>query len=195
MNKKRIFENKNFLIDYGGDVYYKEPYLFLKIKRGEKFKHLKFMNTYRIENYNKNLEKYRDYLEDILGENLERIETAEKEEIRNIERIDFEKFRKLKAKDILPEEYKNFDIETYVLEKCKSEKERDRAKMELQKFKENDLLILLRAAKWIVDIAKKENLVYGVGRGSSVASFVLYLLEVHRINPLEYDIDFSEFLP
>jgi len=36
--------------------------------------------------------------------------------------------------------------------------------------------------------------IWGVGRGSSVASFVLYKLGVHRINSLHYNLDVGEFL-
>jgi len=37
-------------------------------------------------------------------------------------------------------------------------------------------------------------MIWGVGRGSSVASYVLYLLDVHRIDSMFYDLDPSEFL-
>jgi len=33
-----------------------------------------------------------------------------------------------------------------------------------------------------------------VGRGSSVASYCLYLLGVHKINSLKFDLDIKEFL-
>ena len=41
---------------------------------------------------------------------------------------------------------------------------------------------------------KQNNLIWGVGRGSSVASYVLYLLGVHRIDSLHYNLDIAEFL-
>ena len=41
---------------------------------------------------------------------------------------------------------------------------------------------------------RKNNIVWGVGRGSSVASFVLFLIGVHKINSLYYDISIDEFL-
>jgi DNA polymerase III alpha subunit len=41
---------------------------------------------------------------------------------------------------------------------------------------------------------RKENIVWGVGRGSSVASYVLYLIGVHKIDSLYYNLDVEEFL-
>jgi DNA polymerase III alpha subunit len=37
-------------------------------------------------------------------------------------------------------------------------------------------------------------LIWGVGRGSSVASYVLYLLGVHRIDSMYYELNPEEFL-
>jgi DNA polymerase III alpha subunit len=94
----------------------------------------------------------------------------------------------------IPEEYKNFDIAQFVLDKCKNEAELQRAGDELLKFQERNMFPLLQYLKYLVDTMRKNNVVWGVGRGSSVASFVLYLLGVHRINSLYYDLSIEEFL-
>jgi len=94
----------------------------------------------------------------------------------------------------LPIEYLNMDIAQYVLDKCNTETELQRAGEELIKFQERDMFILLKYLKYLVDTMRKNNIVWGVGRGSSVASFVLFLLEVHRINSLYYDLSIDEFL-
>ena len=94
----------------------------------------------------------------------------------------------------LPPEYLNMDIAKYVLDKCTTESELQRAGEELIKFQERDMFILLKYLKYLVDTMRKNNVVWGVGRGSSVASFVLFLLEVHRINSLYYDLSIDEFL-
>ena len=94
----------------------------------------------------------------------------------------------------LPVEYLNMDIAQYVLDKCTTEAELQRAGEELIKFQERDMFILLKYLKYLVDTMRKNNVVWGVGRGSSVASFVLFLLEVHRINSLYYDLSIDEFL-
>jgi DNA polymerase III alpha subunit len=94
----------------------------------------------------------------------------------------------------LPIEYLNMDIAQYVLDKCNTETELQSAGEELIKFQERDMFILLKYLKYLVDTMRKNNIVWGVGRGSSVASFVLFLLEVHRINSLYYDLSIDEFL-
>ena len=40
----------------------------------------------------------------------------------------------------------------------------------------------------------QNQVIWGVGRGSSVASFVLYKLGVHKIDSLYYNLDVHEFL-
>ena len=94
----------------------------------------------------------------------------------------------------IPEEYKEFDIAKYVLDQCKTEEELQRAGQELLMYQERDMMILLCYLKYLVDTMRKNNIVWGVGRGSSVASFVLYLIGVHRINSLYYDLSIDEFL-
>lgn len=95
---------------------------------------------------------------------------------------------------LMPEQYKTMDIAQYVLEQCKSEAELQRAGEELLLFQERDMFVLLRYLKYLVDTMRANNIVWGVGRGSSVASFVLFLLGVHRINSLYYDLSIDEFL-
>lgn len=93
-----------------------------------------------------------------------------------------------------PEQYKNMDIAQYVLEQCKSDAELQRAGQELLLYQEKDMFILLKYLKYLVDTMRENNIVWGVGRGSSVSSFVLFLLGVHKINSLYYDLDIEEFL-
>ena len=54
---------------------------------------------------------------------------------------------------------------------------------ELDAFKERDMHNLLRYMIYLVDFMRENNIVWGVGRGPSVASYVLYLIGVHRIDP------------
>jgi DNA polymerase III alpha subunit len=61
-------------------------------------------------------------------------------------------------------------------------------------YQERNLFDLLKYLHYLVDIMKQNNVIWGVGRGSSVSSYVLYLLGVHRINSMFYDLDPSEFL-
>jgi DNA polymerase III alpha subunit len=94
----------------------------------------------------------------------------------------------------MPDEYKQMDIAEHVLSKCNNEAELQRAGQELLLFVEHNLIDLLKYLKYLVDTMRNNNIVWGVGRGSSVASFVLYLLDVHRVNSLYYDLPIEEFL-
>lgn len=102
--------------------------------------------------------------------------------------------RELQTKWFMPEKYKNLDIAKYVLDLCTSDAELQRVGQELLMFQERDMFDLLRYLKYLVDTMREHNIVWGVGRGSSVASFVLFLIGVHRINSLYYDLSIDEFL-
>lgn len=94
----------------------------------------------------------------------------------------------------MPEEYKQLDIAEYILGLCKNEAELQRCGHELLLYQERDLFNLLRYLKYLVDVMKENKVIWGVGRGSSVASYVLYKLGVHRIDSMFYKLEPEEFL-
>lgn len=94
----------------------------------------------------------------------------------------------------MPQVYQDLDIAQYVVNLCRSDAELQRVGQELLLFQERDLFNLLRYLKFLVDTMRGKRLIWGVGRGSSVASYVLYLLGVHQVNSLYYDLDPREFL-
>jgi DNA polymerase III alpha subunit len=94
----------------------------------------------------------------------------------------------------MPEEYVKLDIARWVLNQCETDPELQRVADELMLFQERNLFDLLRWLKYFVDTMRANQVVWGVGRGSSVASYVLYLIGVHKINSMYYDLDISEFL-
>jgi len=94
----------------------------------------------------------------------------------------------------MPKEHKELDIAAYVLGLCKEEHELQRVGEELILYQERNLFDLLRYLKYLIDTLRKNNIVWGVGRGSSVASYVLFLIGVHKINSLYYNLDIDEFL-
>ena len=108
----------------------------------------------------------------------------------SVEMFDQRKQRNL----FMPDHYKDMDIAKHVLDLCQNDAELQRAGQELLMYQERDLFPLLRYLKYLVDVMRANNIVWGVGRGSSVASFVLYLLGVHKINSLYYDLSIHEFL-
>ena len=103
-------------------------------------------------------------------------------------------FDQVMQKDwFMPEEYKTLDIIEHVMSACPAENQ-ERAAEELQAFTERNMLDLLRWLKYFVDTCTKENILWGVGRGSSVASYVLYLIGVHSIDSVKYNLNWREFL-
>ena len=94
----------------------------------------------------------------------------------------------------MPQEYKTLDMAAHVLSLCTTEAELQRCGAELLLFQERNLFDLLRYLKYLVDTMIKNDIIWGVGRGSSVASYVLYKLGVHRIDSMYYNLDIHEFL-
>jgi len=95
---------------------------------------------------------------------------------------------------MMPEKYKQLDIAEWVLTQCVTEEELQRVGKELLMFQERGMFPLLQFLKYFVDTMREHNVVWGVGRGSSTASYVLFLIGVHKINSLYYDLEVEEFL-
>jgi len=106
----------------------------------------------------------------------------------------------------MPDEYKRLDVRSWMLTKLlEVGKYKDRAKAqasknwyrcmeELDEYEKRGMENLLRYMIYLVDFMRENNIVWGVGRGSSVASYVLYLIGVHKINSIQYNLDWREFL-
>lgn len=92
----------------------------------------------------------------------------------------------------IPDRYKSMDIEEFLVDQCPSDNY-DRLIKELELFKKYEMLMVLRTMKYIVDTLRKNNTVWGVGRGSSVASYVLFLIGVHKIDSVKYNLPIEEF--
>lgn len=95
---------------------------------------------------------------------------------------------------LTPEPYASIDMTEFCVSRCSSEAELERACEELLLFAERDMLPVLRHLVWMADDLRERGVFWGVGRGSSVSSFVLYLIGINRINPLRFDLDIREFL-
>jgi DNA polymerase III alpha subunit len=94
----------------------------------------------------------------------------------------------------MPDEYKEMDIIEYLLNATEDDIQYRRVLEELTLYKERGMLIVLKFLKHLVDTCNVNGIVLGVGRGSSVASYCLYLLGVHRIDSIKYELDIKEFL-
>jgi DNA polymerase III alpha subunit len=93
----------------------------------------------------------------------------------------------------MPEQYKNMDIESFIVEHC-PEENYSRVIEELALFHQHNMIDLLRYLKYLVDTLRANNVLWGVGRGSSVASYCLYILGVHKVDSVKYELDIREFL-
>jgi DNA polymerase III alpha subunit len=93
----------------------------------------------------------------------------------------------------MPEQYKTMDIEQFLVDKC-PEQNYERVVEELELFRQHNMGDLLKYLKYLVDTMREQDIVWGVGRGSSVASYCLYLIGVHKIDSIKYNLDIREFL-
>jgi len=113
----------------------------------------------------------------------------------NIYNISIEEFDQIcQSEWLMPDEYKNFNIVEFILDQTANEEQYQRAVEELTEYENRNMFDLLRWLKYVIDTCRTNNIVWGVGRGSSVASYVLYLLGVHRIDSIKYNLDWQEFL-
>ena len=94
----------------------------------------------------------------------------------------------------MPDEYKNMNVIEYIVKLTNTPQEYKRVDEELEEFKKRDMLDLLKYMIYLVDFMRENKIIWGVGRGSSVASYVLYLIGVHKINSIQFGLDWREFL-
>lgn len=92
----------------------------------------------------------------------------------------------------IPNEYQHMDIEEFLVNQC-PEENYERLIEEINLFKKHDMVDVLKAMKYIVDTLRENNIVWGVGRGSSVSSYCLYLIGIHKIDSIKYNLPITEF--
>ena len=114
------------------------------------------------------------------------------EQLQNIDITDFD--QALQTDWFMPPEYRDFDVESWCLERCTTPEQISRVEAEMDAYNERGMIPLLQWTKHFVDTCNENGIVWGVGRGSSVASFVLFLLGVHQIDSVKYNLDWQEFL-
>ena len=94
----------------------------------------------------------------------------------------------------MPQEYKQLDIQTYLLNKTRDYAQKQRVELEYAEFESRNMIPMLKFLVYMVSELKRQNILWGVGRGSSVSSYILYLIGVHKVDSLKYDLDYKEFL-
>lgn len=105
----------------------------------------------------------------------------------------------------IPESYKNLDIEEHIYSKLIDEYNENkfskddinirisRIEEELELYKKYNIIDLLRTLIYIIDTFTTQNVVWGTGRGSSCSSYILYLIGLHDVDSIKYDLDINEF--
>ena len=119
---------------------------------------------------------------------------AYQEPIGSIE--DFDKLNQSNWK--MPNSYRkmadDMEIINWIADQCTTQEQLDRVADEIDLFYQKGLLSLLSFLKYTIDTFRKKNIVWGVGRGSSVSSYVLFLIGVHKVDSIKYELDIHEFL-
>jgi DNA polymerase III alpha subunit len=92
----------------------------------------------------------------------------------------------------IPDDYCPNLVE-FLYGQCTTSEQTQRVNQELELFIKNGMYDLLHVMKYVVDTLRANNVVWGVGRGSSVASYVLHLIGVHKIDSIKYNIPIEEF--
>ena len=137
--------------------------------------------------YLDNTDKYSDSLKE-LGIDLPVINTVPKREKSEI-------FDKANCDNWnMPDKYYQINVLEWLLEKCQNDEERLRVQMEYSLFEKKQFIRVLQFLIYFIDTLRANDIVWGVGRGSSVSSFCLFLIGVHKINPMLYNLDITEFL-
>jgi len=101
----------------------------------------------------------------------------------------------------LPDHYKYLDVDEYLIgliEKVEKDALYDarlaRFELEITLFRDLNLYPVLRTLIYVLAEFEKQNIVWGVGRGSSCSSYLLYLLGLHDVDPVLYEIEITDFI-
>ncbi len=103
---------------------------------------------------------------------------------------------------VLPLEYRKLNVVDYVFDKHYEQFKKDpqlaererRLSIELVRYERFGFIDVLRTIIFIINKLTDRNVVWGVGRGSSVSSYVLYVIGVHDVDSFAYDLDIDDFL-
>ena len=137
--------------------------------------------------YFNDTEQYQSALKE-LGIDLPTIKTApQRESLSEFDKKNIDNWH-------MPDKYYQINVLEWLLDKCQTDEEKMRVQSEYDMFEKREFIRVLQFLIYFIDTLRANNIVWGVGRGSSVASFCLFLIGVHKINPLLYNLNISEFL-
>lgn len=93
----------------------------------------------------------------------------------------------------MPDEYKDIDLGKYLKSRCSNDEEWARCEEELQLFQMAGAEDFLKYLIYLKDTMVQKKIIWGVGRGSSVSLFSLYLIGIHKVDSIKYGLDYSDF--
>jgi DNA polymerase III alpha subunit len=93
-----------------------------------------------------------------------------------------------------PVEYQKIDMLAWLLNKVSTDVERERVLMEYKMYEERELIMILKLFLYLITFLKDNNYIRGIGRGSSVSSYILYLIGVHKVDSIKYSLPITDFL-
>lgn len=147
-------------------------------------KHIDHLNVV----FDDEIELFKQYQSQILDRALTFLDAPDED-------LSFDDFHKKCADDwIFPAEYQNIDVKQWLLDKCNTQVEIDRVNEEYALYEDRDLITLLRLFIFLVDFMRENKIVWGVGRGSALSSFCLFLIGIHRVDSIKYNLHIADFL-
>lgn len=175
-----MIELNNRKIDDYGNIIYKEEGIIDRIMSGLSVDNLVMDNEKEVHNNNQYQELY--------DESIEILSTYSSPQ------LSIEDFDKNNQSDMfIPKEYININLYSYLKNKCKNQEEIKRIDYEYKLIVSRNMVSFFKCMIFLVDNFRKHDIIWGVGRGSSVSSFSLYLIGIHKINSILYDLDPHEF--
>lgn len=139
-------------------------------------------------NFDEDIELFLKHQHQLLKQPVKFLEPTEKT-------IPFEEYHRAHAEEwLIPEEYKSIDVKHWLLTRCKTNEEAARVELEYEMYLQRDLIMLLRTFIYVVDYMRSNRIIWGVGRGSAVSSYILYLIGIHKVNSIKYNLPITDFL-
>ena len=90
---------------------------------------------------------------------------------------------------LIPDQYLNLDLTNYFSELSSH----PRVFEELEQVSKYHFEYGLRTIIYVVDKLNEGKILYGIGRGSACASYLLFLIGLHQVDPIKYNIPLTEF--
>lgn len=112
---------------------------------------------------------------------------------------------RISADWLLPKKFQELEIEDYIAKKLEAflatanyTEELEAAAFsrvvdELDEIAKRGMTEFIRTIVYVIETFNEHDQIWGVGRGSSCASYILFLLNVHAVDCVKYNISMDEF--